>query len=390
MKKLILFVLFPLICGEAAAQGYGVCMAQDQQHVYVAGPEFESFVVMDKETESLTFYNAKNSTLDWGGYNHLINGIAAEGGKVWISAPINFLFEDDTFVPNNQYSGNGTYRFTNLMYNEACGLWALNGSSMLVELDEDLSIKNEYSIESERYRMKSCKRAVMTPDGEVWAFGVAYDNANENKDTYVLVKFSDGQFTLYPQENTAIYGIDVDQSGKVWFLTNKFGLMAFDGENIVSTITMPENTRMTAAADMKFDASGRLWILYNDQLLCMENGEFKSYAIPETYDLTRMLSLSVDGNDVRAIAYYFIHKVNPATGKADGYGAHHARAILYTFADDAVKVKEIVPTVSNPTGVNAIALSGEETPVVYDLQGRRLAAAPRHGVCLVNGKKVMR
>ena len=36
-------------------------MAQDQQHVYVAGPEFESFVVMDKETENLTFYNAKNS-----------------------------------------------------------------------------------------------------------------------------------------------------------------------------------------------------------------------------------------------------------------------------------------------------------------------------------------
>ena len=254
MKKLILFVLFPLFCGEAAAQGYGVCMAQDQQHVYVAGPECESFVVMDKETESLTFYNAKNSTLDWGGYNHLINGIAAEGGKVWISAPVNFLFEDDTFVPNNQYSGNGTYRFTNLMYNEACGLWALNGSSMLVELDEDLSIKNEYSIESERYRMKSCKRAVMTPDGEVWAFGVAYDNANDNKDTYVLVKFSDGQFTLYPQENTAIYGIDVDQSGKVWFLTNKFGLMAFDGENIVSTITrvmnlLSTNSRLDSAKD---------------------------------------------------------------------------------------------------------------------------------------------
>jgi hypothetical protein len=52
-----------------------------------------------------------------------------------------------------------------------------------------------------------------------------------------------------------------------------------------------------------------------------------------------------------------------------------------------------IPVKVEPSGIDEIGVSdnlqSDDSQIIYDLQGRKLAKSPTHGVVIINGKKIL-
>lgn len=393
MKKLLCLLSAILTYGTSVwGQAYGVCLSQDDGNLYISVPEFESFVVMDKSTGTMDFYHAKNSALDLSAGPFLVNGIAGSNGEAWITYGGSFRAHYADGVFETYGSINGNYMFSNLTRDLEGNLWAISRGVSAYKLDSDLALSGVYTLESTYADMSIIKSLAVGQDGSIWFFGIIYDDVEGGQQRSPLFKLTDGKFQFYPATRASgISAIAVDAFGNVWCARDKYNdLVVFDGSTLEKKMDLPEELKGHLFEDMKFDEQGRLWILSRAGFIsCVENGVCRVYTVPAMSYHTSMVSLSVCGEDVYAIGYAFVNNVNPETGQIDGYGARHARAILYGISNGEVKATEIIPTVSNPTSIGQVGVTTADSPV-FDLQGRKVDAIQHKGVYISNGKKVVR
>ena len=65
------------------------------------------------------------------------------------------------------------------------------------------------------------------------------------------------------------------------------------------------------------------------------------------------------------------------------------RAYLYARLGSTVEFESACLFIGEQTGISCVNLT-HDTFVLFDLQGRRLNAEPKHGVYIKNGKKVVK
>lgn len=397
MKRLIFFLgVIVSACTVCAQTDDGVLIAQDSRSLYISSPELESFVVVDKESAKMSFFNEKNSGLSYPVNSaKLIDGITAREGEAWFSVNGGSVFHyaDGCIEPvaNNLRSRQGS-----LTLDDADNFWACDGYSQIYMSDplfKDIrtyDISQDNSIGSRIFDMSVDRK------GRMWIACAAYGEGGVYSH---LLCLSEGQFTSFPEtlRESRIHSVDIDAEGNVWYYCKRnneegktsWHLVKFDG-NVFSDMLLPEGYE-EKPCKIRFDEYNRLWLIPRTaEVACLENGECTLVEIPSPGYLYILSDVVFDGGKAYVIARGSVQSVNPDTGQADGYGLKHMRAILYTVSDGQAAMTPILPTPGGTTAVDEMLAKDVQEGPVFDLQGRKVDAIQHKGVYISNGKKVVR
>ena len=395
MKKYLFLTALCLTAFSSVARAqlnYGVCMAQDEQNLYISSPEFDSFVVMDKETGRMQFLNEENGGLDLGLNPRWCTGITVSDGKVLaMYAPSQlFQYEDGTM---NEIASYGDDFYVDLFQKASDGsYWGTDGYTKFFRFDRSLSY-TAYDYSRNPYSMEYSKGMAVNRKGEMWAVG---NYSTSGKSSIVCLK--DGKFTSFPEavKEGVMKAIAFDNNDLLWYAsyiseTKTYFVGTFDGTTF-SGSEVPSDILPHGVSCMKFDSDNRLWL--TSQLAgtvgCLADGRYTTYELPTLEHSTKINDIVTDGDVVYILGATIVYMVNPSTGIADGYGGKHMRPVLYTIKDGKVKMTEIVPSAGDTNAVSHVEAAEAAPAAMYDLQGRRLTEEPAKGVYIQNGKKVVK
>lgn len=394
MKKSVFFLLCALtFSANVAAQLYGrsngVCLAQDDDNLYLSSPEYASFIVMNKETGSMEFIHEANAykVTDTDLYPLCAFDVAmCTNGEVWYcdTYGISFYSTEDKTIHYGQRSA----KLFALATDPYGNLWgaSLDGHVGRITSRGDF-LETYYLGRENKYSnpFQWCIRDMeIGADGTMWIVGY-----RDGRTTLYMIK--DGEVKLLPAPadfpNNS-HAVELDSDGNVWYAT-QHALIKYDGENFSCYQVFAAEEKNTIR-DFKFDRQGRIWILpSHGYILCTDNidsGEFVSYQYEEMKEkfLGRdgMVYLLLDGDNVYALG--------TVLSLENSFTLHHPRAVLVTLKDGNITRQEITEDLAaNPTSIGQVGVTTADSPV-FDLQGRKVDAIQHKGVYISNGKKVVR
>ena len=395
MRKNILLTALCLSLFSIAAQATldrsnGFCLAQDGQNLYFSSPESMSFIVMDKTTGALSFYEQPGNS---DATSNLCNVALPLDGTVLFSN----TFGLQSFSKEKQSVSSLSRLGAIYAMAEAPdgSVWVGTADHYVGRITRsgvfDYSLYFGHEDKYANPGNMHITDMAFDAEGTLW-----FVSASDERTT--LYRLKNGRLDLLPAPEGFPKGaqaVEVDAAGNVWYSTAR-ALVKYDGREFscyqVPAAIRPEGLK-GQIKDFKFDAAGRIWILpLHGTVICAENidkGEYSCYEYEEVDDnsssLDGMMYLAVDGETVYAVGGRQKEKTTA--------GIARQRTLLLVVKDGRAACHEITESLAGkfPMGIGNIESGYEDVSApAYDSQGRRLSTIPDKGIYIRNGRKFVR
>ncbi|MBQ8047276.1 MAG: hypothetical protein IJ196_05060 [Prevotella sp.] len=416
MKKFLFAGLLALFAADAWAQ-LATSVAVDDVNIYVGSPQYTSFVVIDRKSDQMTFYNPENSNMSVGG-NNFFGGILAKNGEAWVmygAGNVGHYKDGRLYWRNVPVQG----QISRPQFDSKGHIWAaIEGANRFVQLSsvnmafeyESESFGLPYSLEQGPYDLG------ITRDGTIWARlnrGMRGDIVRHKK--YGEMEFFKEAEDAFAAENNGlkIANIALDGKDQLWTLlmTNEkknLCLATFDGKAFTKVKDITDQMYHSILG-MEFDEHNRLWIMFWKYVEKAGNPDEKTKVLLPCYyeegKIHQIAEIALDSPYGSNLFYaprwtvydntvYISHSVlSEDTSIAVRERTHYPHVVLYTAdLSGRVTARDIDPEADAqlPTSVDRLSAADGSHARLYDLQGRQLQAEPEKGIYIKDGKKFVK
>lgn len=368
-----------------AASGKSVkCIAHDSNCIYALTPD--GLQVINKSTSEVTVYDKES-----GHFGELgLNALALRPDTIWVGSNYGILTSIThgkaessyhSFIPETGEEDACPIGINSIVF-DSKGIMYIGGNNCISRIGS--SLENMTQVFPSIYYGTEVWQMVVDNSDAVWISCTGAISGNSlmmyNADESLKVVGNSQLFS-----SSCVKGMTIDNDGNLWIGSyyvdansedgneNRARLLKYDGSGFSY---FDVGGKYEAPISVKCDSQGRLWFLptapyssvelqYKEYskgpLCCLADGQLTKYDID--LQIGYCYCLDIDGDSIYI-------------GTDNGVVVYSAGTFKWLINNQGANI-------SNVTAQPSVSL-------LFDLQGRRLATEPKHGVYIRNGKKVVK